>query len=427
MLEMGWIRREAAAFQRAADWKGIKISIAELIEVDDRRKAMQREAEELRAERNRRSRGIELLMREGRKEEAQREREASASQLARLKQVEDNYRETERIYEALMLQVPNLLSPDTPQGATDRDNVEIRRSGEQPAFDFEARSHIELGESLDIVDLARGVKIGGARQYVLKNNGMLLQRAVQELALDLLLGKGFDLLDVPVMVKEETMIATGYFPGNRDQSYAIQGDDKWLAGTSEVPLVSFYSGEILDLAAPKLLGAVSACYRSEVGSAGRDVHGLYRVHQFAKVEQVVICRADLTHALEWLERMTANSEELLRLLELPYRVVAVCSGDMSQKNYKQYDIETWMPSRGSYGETHSASLLLDFQARRSNIRYRDEEGKLKHAYTLNNTMAASPRILIPLLENHQRADGSIYIPPALRPYMKGQTELRPRL
>ncbi|NBD23429.1 serine--tRNA ligase [Paenibacillus glycinis] len=425
MLDIGFIRERAEEIQQAADRKGIALSIGELLAVDDRRRELQRATETLRAERNRSSKAIQGLLREGRGDEAERAKKAAASELAKLKELEERFRQTERLYDVLMLQVPNVISPDTPDGASDRDNVEMRRAGELPAFGFEPRSHVELGESLAIVDIARGVKIGGARQYVLKNGGLLLHRAVQQLALDLLLRKGFDLLDVPVLVKEGTLIATGHFPGGRDQSYAIQGEDKWLAGTSEVPLVSYYGGEIVDLAAPKLLGAVSACYRSEVGSAGRDVHGLYRVHQFAKVEQVVICRAELAEGLAWLERLTANSEELLRLLELPYRVVAVCGGDLSQKNYKQYDIETWMPSRDGFGETHSASLLLDFQARRSNIRYRDGDGRLRHAYTLNNTMVASPRILIPLLENHQREDGSVRLPPALRPYMHGIAELRP--
>ena len=188
-------------------------------------------------------------------------------------------------------------------------------------------------------------------------------------------------------------------------------------------MVSFYSGEVVDVAEPIRLAAASLCFRSEVGSGGRDVHGLYRVHQFAKVEQVVLCEASAEASEQLLQEITANAEELLQKLELPYRVVAVCTGDMSQKTYKQYDIETWMPSRGAYGETHSSSNLLDFQARRSNIRYRDEEGKLRYCHTLNNTAVASPRILIPLLENHQQPDGSILIPKALRPYMNGMERI----
>ncbi|SDX78496.1 serine--tRNA ligase [Paenibacillus sp. CF384] len=425
MLNIATIRQQAQAYQQAADWKKISISIEELLTVDDRRRELLQLTETLRAERNRRSKAIEQLMLEGRKEEAAPMKQETSELLQQLKQAEAQYRQTMFRYEDLMLRVPNLTSADTPLGANDEDNVEIRRVGEIPDFaSFTPQSHVEIGQRLGMVDFARGVKIGGTRQYVLANYGLQLHRAVQQLALDMLMDKGFELMDVPAMVKEETLVSSGYFPANRDQTFGIQGEDKWLIGTSEVPLISYYSGELVDLTAPKRLGAVSPCYRSEVGSAGRDVQGLYRVHQFAKVEQVVLCKADLPLALSLLEQMTAMSEELLQLLELPYRVVAVCAGDMSQKNYKQYDIETWMPSRGSYGETHSASLLLDFQARRSNIRYLDESGKPQYAYTLNNTMVATPRILIPLLENHQREDGSIHIPLVLRPYMRGRSELR---
>lgn len=220
------------------------------------------------------------------------------------------------------------------------------------------------------------------------------------------------------------MYNTGYFPAGTDSAYRIDGENRWLIGTSEVPLVAYYDNEIVDVAEPIRLTAATACFRSEVGSAGRDVHGLYRVHQFAKVEQVVFCEADPARSEAMLHEITANAEQLLQLLELPYRVVAVCTGDMSQKNVKQFDIETWMPSRQAYGETHSSSNVHDFQARRSNIRYRDAEGKLRYCHTLNNTAVATPRILIPLLENHQLEDGSIYIPPALRPYMNGLETLQ---
>lgn len=253
----------------------------------------------------------------------------------------------------------------------------------------------------------------------------MLHRAVQQLAVDMLVAKGFTLMDVPLTVRTEAMENTAFFPLGQDQAFQITEQDKWLVGTSEVPLVSFYSGEIVDVAQPIRLAAASLCFRSEVGSGGRDVHGLYRVHQFAKVEQVVLCEASAETSEQLLQEITANAEQLLQKLELPYRVVAVCTGDMSQKTYKQYDIETWMPSRGAYGETHSSSNLLDFQARRSNIRYRDAEGKLRYCHTLNNTAVASPRILIPLLENHQQADGSILIPKALRPYMNGMERIEP--
>lgn len=424
MLDIRIIRERSEDIQQAAQQKRLNFEVKELLAIDERRRELLAITENLRAERNRRSDYIKRLLGDNRKEEAETERAVAQAMLGKLKEADLELRGLEAEFDQLMLQVPNFMSLDTPVGASDKDNVEVRRYGQQPSFAFEPRSHVELGVELGMLDLERGVKIGGSRQYVLKGNGLRLHRAVQQLALDLLEEKGYTLLDVPVMVKEETLVSSGFFPGNRDQTYAIQGEDKWLAGTAEVPLVSYYGGEVLDLVAPMLLGAASPCYRSEVGSAGRDVHGLYRVHQFAKVEQVVICQADMELAEHLLQQMTANAEELLQLLELPYRVVAVCSGDMSQKNYKQYDLETWMPSRNSYGETHSASLLLDFQARRSRIRYRNEGGELKFAYTLNNTMVATPRILIPLLENHQLEDGSISVPAALRPYMKGQKILR---
>lgn len=301
--------------------------------------------------------------------------------------------------------------------------MELRRVGELPDFSFKARDHVELGEMHDILDIPRGVKAGGPRSYVLKGAGLYLHLAVQRLALDVLTARGFTVMDVPVIVRPEALERTGFFPTGIDQTYELNGENRWLAGTSEVSLVSLYSDEIVEMASPLRLAGMSACFRREVGSAGRDVRGLYRVHQFSKIEQVVICENDADTSENILQEITANAEYILELLELPYRVMAVCTGDMSQKTHKQYDIETWMPSRGAFGETHSASNLLDFQARRSNIRYTGPDGRLKYCHTLNNTAVATPRILIPLLENHQLEDGSIYIPHALRKYMDGKDKL----
>ncbi len=228
-----------------------------------------------------------------------------------------------------------------------------------------------------------------------------------------------------MMVRGEALLNTGFFPTGEDQVFAVAEEEKYLIGTSEVSLVSYFGNEIVELKEPIRLAAATACFRREIGSAGRDVHGLYRVHQFAKVEQVVLCENDPSLSEQLMQEMTRNAEDILQLLELPYRVVAVCIGDMSQKTHKQYDIETWMPSRQSYGETHSSSNLLDYQARRANIRYRDAHGRMQYCHTLNNTAIATPRILIPLLENHQQADGSVYIPKALRPYLNGAEEIRP--
>ncbi|MFD0710760.1 serine--tRNA ligase [Paenibacillus sp. GCM10027626] len=425
MLDIKVIRERAQEVQQAARQKGLEFNVEQLLAADAKRRQLVVEVETMRAERNRHSAAITKLLRAGKQEEFEREKQLAALRGEQLKGLEEQLRQTDEVFDALMLQVPNLVSPDTPVGTSDADNVEVRRWGEAVQQPFQMLDHVELGERHGLMDLQRGVKIGGSRHYVLQNNGQLLHRAVQQLALDLLADRGYRLLDVPMMVKEQALTATGFFPANRDQTFAIAGEDSFLAGTSEVPLVALYSDEVIDLSEPLRLAAATPCFRSEVGSAGRDVHGLYRVHQFAKVEQVVICQADAELSEQLLQQMVANAEQLLQLLELPYRVVAVCTGDMSQKTYKQYDIETWMPSRGSYGETHSASNIHEFQARRARIRYRDDAGNLQYAHTLNNTMVASPRILIPLLENHQQADGTIYIPPALRPYMRGQKALQP--
>lgn len=425
MLDIRWIRENEDEVQAAADRKGIAVSVAELLACDDDRRRLLLEAEELRQTRNRLSQEIGRLMGTGRSEEAERLKRLAEAAGGKLLPVEHALAGAERRFKELMMLVPNVVSPDTPPGCSDRDNVEVKRVGAAPSFAFEPKDHVALGELHRLLDLPRGVKTGGTRAYYLTGAGAMLHRAVQQLAVDLLARRGFRLLEVPLMVRAEALLGTGYFPLGEDQTFKVEGGDKWLAGTSEVPLVAYYSSETVDVSQPLRLAAASLCFRSEVGSAGRDVHGLYRVHQFAKVEQVVICKADPELAETLLREITANAEKLLRLLELPYRVVAVCAGDMSQKTYKQLDIETWMPSRQAYGETHSSSNLLDFQARRAGIRYRDEEGRLRHCYTLNNTAVASPRILIPLLENHQLEDGSIRIPEALRPYMNGMERLVP--
>lgn len=425
MLDIRYIRENPQVVQEVAGHKGIDVSIDDILKYDVERRKMLQEVEQYRKDRNTLSQSMPQLAKEGKKDEMEqtkakvREINNSITELeARLHEVETNLNE-------LLLKVPNIISPDTPIGASDEENVEVRRVGEIPQFDFEPLDHLALGEKYDLFDIQRGVKVAGTRNYYLKGIGLYLHRAVQQLAIDVLTDRGFTVMDVPVMVREEMMTNTGFFPLGRDNTYALE-DNKFLVGTSEVPLVSYYSGETVDVSEPIRFAGVSNCFRSEAGSAGRDVRGLYRVHQFAKVEQVVICKNDNAVSEAVLQEITKNAEDLLQMLELPYRVVAVCTGDIGQGVYKKYDIETWMPSRGNYGETQSASNLLEFQARRSNIRYRDENGQLQFCHTLNNTAVATPRILIPLLENHQRADGSIYIPKALRKYMNGVEEIKPQ-
>lgn len=419
MLDIKWIEAHVDEVQHSADAKGIKLSVKELVTTNQHRITHLQQLEQLRAIRNTLTNEIHQAIQGGDNHQAEQLKQTMKQNKQALEQAQVRWQEANQQYEALMLLVPNIISVDTPSGESDKDNVELRHYLEPTTFDFPAKDHIELGDLHHMIDIPSGTKTSGSRQYYLTGMGFKLNRAVQQLAIDLLAARGFEFMDVPLMVKTEAMVNTGFFPLGQDQSFHLEGEDYWLVGTSEVPLISYYSGKKLDVTAPIKVAAVSTCFRSEVGSAGRDTNGLYRVHQFSKVEQVVICEDDLALSQQLHEEITRNAEELLQLLELPYRVMAVCSGDMSQKTFKQYDIETWMPSRQAYGETHSSSNLLQFQARRANIAYLDTDGKPKYCHTLNNTAVATPRILIPLLENHQQQDGSIYIPKALRPYLQG--------
>jgi seryl-tRNA synthetase len=420
MLDMKWIRENRKEVEEAAQKKGMAVPLSRLLKVDEERGKMRHRIDDLREARNKSTAKVAEHLRKQNHLEAEAIKAEVRERNAVLIEQETRLAELEQEWKQLMLLIPNIPSKDSPIGATDLDNVVLRTVGKQPEFAFEAKDHLTLGEQLELFDIPRGVKVAGTRNYFLKGAGLYLHRAVQQLAIDLLSDQGYTVMDVPLMLKEETLENTGFFPHGKDQTYELTVESKWLAGTSEASLISYFGGEVIDLSkGPIRLAAVSNCFRREAGSAGRDVRGLYRVHQFAKVEQVILCRNDHGAAEEMLTQITEMAEHILHFLELPYRIVAVCTGDMGLKNHKQFDIETWMPSRNAYGETHSASSLLDFQARRSGLRFRNEEGRLAYCYTLNNTAVATPRILIPLLENHQQADGSIYIPRALRPYMRG--------
>ncbi|MEK7146490.1 MAG: serine--tRNA ligase, partial [Patescibacteria group bacterium] len=321
----------------------------------------------------------------------------------------------EEEWQHMLLEAPGLISDETPEGKDDTENVELYRHGDLPDFGFEPKSHDELGLALDILDIERGVKVAGSRNYFLKNEGALLELAVLQYTLHKLTAKGFTPFLPPLLVKENAMVGTTYFPGGEEQAYAVgvkrpsdehmESDEKWMIGTSEVPVASYHADEILkEEELPKLYAGYSYCFRREAGTYGKDTAGLYRVHQFQKVEQVVLCKNDMEESKKLHEMILKNAEEILQDLKLPYRVVAVCSGDMGKGQYYKNDIETWMPSRNAYGETHSCSTFLDFQARRLNIRYKDKDGKMQFVHTLNNTCIASPRVLIPLLEIYQNKD-----------------------
>ena len=302
-------------------------------------------------------------------------------------------------------------------------NLTIRTWGEQPVH-FEPKDHVQLLESRDWAEFSRARKASGERAYALKGEMVLLERAMLSYALDYLIELGSMPISVPALVREEPLIGNGQFPAHREETYAIPADDLYLAGTAEVALVGLHAGEILDAKAlPIRYAWISPCFRREAGSAGRDVRGLLRVHQFEKVEQFVICRADDEESDQWHAELLDAAEHLLQGLGLAYQVVEISTGDMGAGKYRMNDIETWMPSLGAYRETHSCSSLHDWQARRASIRYRDTDGTVKFAYTLNNTAIATPRLLAALVENYQTADQKVQIPKVLRPYLGGRTEL----
>jgi seryl-tRNA synthetase len=423
MLDIRFIRDHADVVQAAARKKHIDIDIQYLLEVDARRRQLLAQVENLKALRNKTSKDIPTLQGEAKQEAIARMKQVAAES----KELEEPLRQVEATFEALMLQVPNVPAADVPEGTSDADNIVLKTWGELPSFPFPIRDHVEIGELLDIIDIPRAVKLAGSRTYFLKNAGALLEQALLQFALQHMLRKGFTPLIVPHLVRDEAMVGTAYFPMGREQAYRIVEDEVNLIGTSEVPITAYHADEVLrEDELPKYYIGLSSCYRREAGTHGKDTRGLYRVHQFQKVEQVVLCVNDPEVSSREHEHILQNAEEILQALGLPYRVVLVCGSELGVPQVKKYDIETWMPGRQAYGETHSASKFHDFQARRLKLRYRDKGGSLRFMHTLNNTVVASPRLLIPLLEINQREDGSVAIPDVLQPYMGGKQEIRPR-
>lgn len=420
MLDIRFIREHPDLVQAGARKKRLDIDIPHLLAVDEQRRQLIARVENLKALRNKVSKDIPTLQGAAKQAAIDDMKRVAAES----KTLEEPLREVETAFEALMLRVPNIPSEDVPEGESDADNLVIKTWGEIPQFDFPPRDHIELGEHLDIIDIPRAVKLAGSRTYFLKHAGALLEQAVLQFALHTMVRKGFTPMVVPHLVKDEAMVGTAYFPVGQEQTYRLPEDQLNLIGTAEVPVTAYYTDEMLTEAdLPKYFIGLSSCYRREAGTYGKDTRGLYRVHQFQKVEQVVLCANDPEVSHREHEHILGNAEEILQALGLPYRVVLVCGGDLGLPQVKKYDIETWMPGRKAYGETHSASKFHDFQARRLRLRYRDKDGNLRFMHTLNNTVIASPRILIPLLEIYQRADGSVAIPEVLQPYMGGIREI----
>ena len=424
MLDLKFIRNNPDAVRAGSTKKHIPCDVDRILELDIANRSIGVDIDALRQKQKEAGKSMASASPEERKELIAAQGEVKAQ----LKSLEPQQAEIGEELKALLLLVPNVPADEVPDGKTDEDNLEVMVVGDLPKFDFTPRSHSEIGEKQDWLDVVRGAQLAGSRNYVLKGDLSLMEGALMRFALDTMVGKGFTPLSVPTLVRTETMIGTGYFPGGEDQAYRCDDrDDLCLVGTAEVPITAYHQGEILELKQlPLRYVALSQCYRREAGTYGKDTKGLYRVHQFQKVEQVVIDVADEAKSLESHHQILRNSQDVLEALDLPYRVVNVCGGDLGQPQIQKFDIETWMPSRENWGETHSASRFHEFQARRLNLRYRDAEGKVRVCHTLNNTVIASPRVLIPLLENHQQKDGSIRIPKALQPYMGGVEVLRPK-
>jgi seryl-tRNA synthetase len=417
MLDIKFIREHADLVRKGAEAKRLKIDLDRVLELDRTIKPLQVQWEELQAERNALSKEI------GTKPAAERDALKARVQAikAKMEEAEGSLEGLKREFGELMLLVPQPARADVPVGKDDSENVEQRKVGKVPTFAFKPLDHITLGTKLGIVDFERGVKLAGSRSYVLKGDGARLEQAVLRFTYDLLIERGFTPLSIPVLVTEEAMTGTGYFPTGREQAYFVEKDKLALVGTAEVSLTSYHAKEILkESELPKRYMAWSSCFRREAGTYGKDTSGLYRVHQFQKIEQVIVGPADEAASAKFHDELLANAEAVLEALELPYRVVYVCTGDLGQGQVRKHDIETWMPSRNNYGETHSCSTFYDFQARRLGLRYKDAQGDNRLCHTLNNTAIASPRVLISLLECHQTEDGKVRIPAKLRPYMGGR-------
>ena len=418
MIDIKEIRENPQKFKDACAAKKFAVDIDKLVEVDSALVEIKQKQQDISTEKNRVGKAIPQMPPD--------EKESAISQLSELKQQEAQYneqlKELQPQFDELMQQVPQPADDDVPLGKDDTENTELRKESEIRQFDFEPKDHVQLGLALGIIDVERGVKLAGTRNYFLMGDGALLHWAVLRFAMDHMVSKGYVPLSVPLLMKDEAMRGTGYYPGSEEQTYRMEKDQLNLVGTAEVPLTAYRMGEILDAAElPLKYVALSSCFRREAGAAGKDTYGLYRIHQFDKVEQVVICENSAEQSGKFHKEILANAEAVMKALELPYRVVNVCTGDLGRGQAKKFDIEAWMPSRGGYCETHSASKFYEFQARRMNLRYKDPKTRKNlFCHTLNNTVIASPRILIPIMELYQNSDGSITIPKVLRPYMNGK-------
>ncbi|MBI5127631.1 serine--tRNA ligase [Candidatus Roizmanbacteria bacterium] len=404
MLSLEYIRNNKEVVLKAAKNKNREVDLDKILSLDDKRREFIQKIQILREERNKagKTKPTPQIIERGKKIKEE------------LKRIEDELAKIKTQLDSLISYVPNVPLPEVPVGKDASGNKEIKKWGNLPKFDFQIKSHIELGGNLDIIDLERGVKVSGFRGYFLKNQGALLHFALLFYVFTKLIKKGYTPIIAPAVVKRLTLFGTAQFPWSEQEAYILNDDDAFLAGTAEQPVTSLYANEILsekDL--PKKFVAFSPCFRKEAGAYGKDTKGLYRLHEFWKIEQVIIAKNDVEEAKKLHEELQKNCEEILKDLKLPYRVLLMCTGDMGEPQVKKYDTETWMPSRKAYGETMSNSIMGDFQTRRLKIKYRKKDGSTEYCFSLNNTALASPRILIAILENFQQKDGSVEIPEVL--------------
>jgi len=414
MLDIKFIRENKDLIKEASRKKHVDFNVDDLIEADDRRKEFVASIDELRTKQNKISAEVaqteDATIRNGLILETKSLKE-------NLQKKEEEFRNIMKGWQSMMLQVPNIPDMSVPEGAGDEDNKEIKKWGEPTQFSFQPKSHVELMQNLDMADFERGSKVAGFRGYFLKNDGAILSFAIWQFVLDEVRNKGFNPLITPSIIKKEPFIGTGYLPQSEEDLYKTQ-DDLYLSGTAEVSTMGYYMDEVLKKEElPKKFVSFSPCYRREAGSHGRDTKGLMRVHEFFKFEQVILCEASHEESVKYHEELLANAEGLMQKLGIPYHVVVNCGGDLGLGQVKKYDIEAWVPSEDKYRETHSASYFHDFQTRRLNIKYKDENGKSLFVHSLNNTAIATPRILISVIENNQQEDGSIKIPEVLQKYM----------
>lgn len=419
MLDINFIREHTDLVKEGAKKKRIEVDIDTLISLDDRRRELSGKVDDMRAKQNEATAEIAEAFQGPGAQTEDRDKKIGEMKVLKeeLRTEEEKLKEVMQEWKQIMLMVPNVPDVTVPEGATDADNQEIKSWGEKTNFSFTPKSHMEIMEALNMVDFERGSKVHGFRGYFLKNDAARLSFAVWNYAMDFFTKKSFEPVIAPAIVKKEFFYGTGHLPSEAEDLYKTQDDD-YLSGTAEVPVMAYHADEILDLKDfPKKYLAFSPCYRREAGSYGKDTKGLIRVHEFYKVEQVILCEASHAESVKWHEWLNRNTEEFIESLNIPYRTVINAGGDLGLGQVKKYDIELWVPLEEKYREISSASYFHDFQTRRFNIRYTDEDGKKKYAHSLNSTAIPTPRILVSLIENYQQADGSILIPEVLRPYM----------